>query len=103
MARALPCQGRGRGFESRFPLQVHFVYILQSLTTGRYYIGSTNDVDRRLSEHNRGQTKSTKFQRPYTLVHEEQFSSKSAAHHREIEIKRMKSGVKFKALLTSGE
>jgi len=27
-----------------------FVYILQSQTSGRYYVGSTSDLDRRLPE-----------------------------------------------------
>ncbi|NLA41614.1 MAG: GIY-YIG nuclease family protein [Smithella sp.] len=29
-----------------------YVYILQSETSGRYYIGQTDSLDRRLAEHN---------------------------------------------------
>ncbi len=33
-----------------------FLHILQSESSGRYYIGSTNDLKRRLSEHRRDHT-----------------------------------------------
>jgi predicted GIY-YIG superfamily endonuclease len=37
-----------------------WVYILQSGKTQRFYIGSTNDFARRLEEHQRGHTPSTR-------------------------------------------
>ncbi|MCD6283742.1 GIY-YIG nuclease family protein [bacterium] len=43
------------------------VYILQSSKNGRYYIGSTNKINRRLKEHNTGKVKSTRFIRPLKL------------------------------------
>jgi putative endonuclease len=43
------------------------VYILQSLKNKRYYIGSTDDVERRLREHNIGKVPSTKNLRPLIL------------------------------------
>ena len=43
------------------------VYILQSLRTGSYYIGSTNDIKRRLLEHEKGKVTATKFLRPLEL------------------------------------
>jgi len=33
-------------------LQAHYVYILQSLSVDRYYIGETKDVEKRLAVHN---------------------------------------------------
>ena len=36
------------------------VYVLKNNKTGRHYIGSTNDLVRRLLEHNRGHTRSTR-------------------------------------------
>ena len=44
-----------------------FVYILRSLKDNDLYIGSTNDVDRRLTEHNSGNVDSTKCRIPFTL------------------------------------
>lgn len=43
------------------------VYILQSLKNGRYYIGSTKDLKKRLTEHNQGLVKATKYITPLQL------------------------------------
>jgi len=51
------------------------LYILQSEKTGQYYVGSTNDLDRRLAEHMRGQTPSTRKRGPWKLVHREEFAT----------------------------
>ena len=45
-----------------------FVYILQSKTNLSFYKGSTDDLERRLSEHNAGKNTSTKRYLPWTLV-----------------------------------
>ena len=37
-----------------------YVYILESLRDGRYYIGSTKDIEKRLKHHKSGFTHSTK-------------------------------------------
>ncbi|MDD5043656.1 MAG: GIY-YIG nuclease family protein [Patescibacteria group bacterium] len=77
----------------------HFVYILQSLKDSRYYIGSTNDLSRRLEEHNSGKRKSLKFRRPLETVYSEIFSTKQEAHKRELQIKSYKGGNEFKKLI----
>jgi len=46
---------------------VAWVYILISERDGHQYIGSTNDLDRRLLEHNSGLVQSTKSRRPLKL------------------------------------
>ena len=43
------------------------MYILRSLKDNDLYIGSTNDVGRRLTEHNSGNVDSTKCRIPFTL------------------------------------
>jgi len=43
------------------------VYILQSLKNGRFYIGSTGYIDKRVIQHNRGQVKATRFMVPLKL------------------------------------
>ena len=43
------------------------VYILESKKNNRYYIGSTNDIDRRFQQHNKGLVVSTKNIRPLEL------------------------------------
>jgi putative endonuclease len=59
------------------------VYILKSLTDQKRYIGLTENLERRLNDHNSGLVKSTKNKRPLKLIHSEQFQSKSEALKRE--------------------
>lgn len=67
----------------------YYVYVVKSLKIGYRYIGHTNDLKRRLSEHNEGLTKSIKFQRPFELLYFEKYSTKTQVVKRE---KFLKSG-----------
>ncbi len=67
------------------------VYILRSEKNGRYYVGSTGDLNRRLGEHNSGTTLSTKGSRPWLVVHTEQFETAALARQRESQIKAWKN------------
>jgi putative endonuclease len=62
----------------------YFTYILKSQKDGRYYFGHTNDIEKRLNEHNRGKVKSTKGRTPFVLYYCEQFETKSLAFQREM-------------------
>jgi len=44
-----------------------YVYIIRSIESSYQYIGSTNNVKKRLDEHNSGETKSTKPYIPFKL------------------------------------
>ena len=44
-----------------------YVYILESAKDKDLYIGSTNDIHRRLTEHNSGLVDSTKTRMPFEL------------------------------------
>jgi len=50
---------------------MHYVYVIQSLKDKKLYIGHTNDLVKRLKEHNAGLTESTKDRRPFKLVYYE--------------------------------
>jgi putative endonuclease len=78
-----------------------FVYILQSETTHRFYIGSTNDVARRQEEHARGKNLATRGRGPWKLVYQEPCESLLEARRREVEIKRWKSSKMIQALIES--
>jgi putative endonuclease len=67
------------------------VYILRSTSSGKFYVGHTADLDKRLTEHSHNQVSSTKNRGPWQLVYTEQSPTRSAASHREREIKAMKS------------
>jgi putative endonuclease len=68
-----------------------FVYILQSQISGKFYIGSTIDVDTRVDRHNAGHHKSTKAYRPWILVYVEKFDTLVGARRRERQIKSWKN------------
>jgi len=76
-----------------------FVYILQSETTERFYIGSTDDLERRLSEHLRGHSPATRGRGPWKLVYKEQFDTVVEACRREYKIKQWKSAKPIQALI----
>jgi len=59
------------------------VYILKSQQTGKFYIGQTGDIQQRLISHNRGDSFSTRNGRPWVLVYEEEYPSRSEAMKRE--------------------
>lgn len=69
---------------------MRFVYILHSLKEfDRYYIGSTSDLDKRLSEHNSGKSLHAKPWLPWEIEAHVAFKSKSKAQEFE---KYLKSG-----------
>ena len=69
------------------------VYILQN-PAGKFYVGSTNNIDRRLQEHNSEYKVGRKFTHkngPWELIYKEHFDSRSDAMSREKFIKSRKS------------
>ena len=60
-----------------------YVYVLRSLKNGRHYTGSTNNLERRLIEHNSGQTKYTSQAGPFELIYKETYNTKLEASRRE--------------------
>ena len=69
----------------------HYVYVLQSRKTGRYYVGSTQDPDQRLTEHNAGNTRSTKGGIPWVLLATGPFNTLAQARRVEARLKAAKS------------
>lgn len=69
----------------------YYTYIIKSEINGRYYIGSTDCLDRRLALHNEGNSISTKAYMLWALVYYETYKTKSEALKREIHLKRMKN------------
>ena len=68
---------------------MYIVYILESLSHGNRYIGSTQNISNRLNEHNSGKVRYTKGRKPWKLVHTEKLKTRSQAIKRE---KFLKSG-----------
>jgi putative endonuclease len=66
---------------------MYYVYILKSLKDKKLYIGSTNDLRKRIREHNEGRVESTKNRRPMTLPYYEAYKSEKDAREREKQLK----------------
>ena len=65
-----------------------YVYVLKSEKDDKLYIGYTDDLRRRVEEHNKGKSKATNPRRPFKLVYYEAYFSKSDAKYRESQLKR---------------
>jgi putative endonuclease len=78
----------------------HVVYILECADTS-LYVGCTNDLERRLDQHNNSKWGAhyTKIRRPVILKYREPFATLKEARKREAEIKSWRR-VKKLALFT---
>ena len=65
------------------------VYVIRSEKDGRFYVGMTESITRRIEEHNKGKTKSTKGYIPWKLFFFEEYAERVEARKRE---KYLKSG-----------
>lgn len=80
---------------------MYWTYVLRSLHNGRYYVGSTDDKDKRLERHNNGYVKSTKPYRPWEIAYSEPYDSRAKAFLREKEIKSWKKRNRIEKLITA--
>ena len=69
---------------------MYFVYAIKSIARNYIYVGISNDIQRRFSQHNSRREKTTRAYAPFKLIYHESFLSRSAARHKE---KYLKSGV----------
>ena len=61
----------------------HYIYILRSLKDKKFYIGYSNNLTRRIEEHNVGRVRSTKNRIPFILIYWEGCLNKKDAIIRE--------------------
>lgn len=73
---------------------MNYTYILEC-KDGTYYTGWTNNLEKRLKDHNEGKgAKYTRARRPVVLAYYEEFETKEEAMQREYAIKQMKRSQK---------
>ena len=70
------------------------VYVLQSKKDKSIYFGYTNDLKRRVGEHNKGLCISTKARKPFRIAAYEVYSSEVDARIRERRLKQLKNAYK---------
>jgi putative endonuclease len=115
LVRAPACHAGGCGFKPRrsrqiykaclsrqafaYPPMAYYVYILQSEEDGSYYIGHTNNLKERLERHNHMRSSYTKAKKPWKLIYQKEFSSRSEASKREHEIKEKKNRAHIEQLV----
>lgn len=79
-----------------------YVYILESLRDGRYYVGSTNNISERIRHHENGYTYSTKRFGGVKLVFKQEFESVSVARKIEMRLKKLKRKDYLKRIINDG-
>ncbi|MFH1536701.1 MAG: GIY-YIG nuclease family protein [Patescibacteria group bacterium] len=62
---------------------MYYTYVLESQKDSKYYIGFTDDLNKRFDEHNKGLVPATKNRRPFKLVYYEACQNKEKAIKRE--------------------
>lgn len=76
-----------------------FVYVLRN-KKGEHYVGITAlSPEIRLARHNSGDVYSTKFKRPWFIIHLEEYENMNLARSREHQIKSWKGGNAFKKFI----
>jgi len=64
-----------------------YIYLLQSSKDKTFYIGQTNNIEKRLKRHNNGFVRSTKNKTPWILIGWEECSNRDDARWREYDLK----------------
>jgi putative endonuclease len=62
-----------------FRFNMYTTYIIYSLKIDKYYTGQSDDLDRRMEEHNRGKTPFLATGMPWHLVYSKEFNSRTEA------------------------
>ena len=68
---------------------MYFVYVLSSGIRNYLYVGLTNNIERRVKQHQDGRVRTTRAYKPFTLITKEVYLTRKEARARE---KYLKSG-----------
>ena len=74
------------------------VYVVQN-QKGRFYVGLSDDVERRINQHNAGDSRWTRGKGPWTLIWQSGEMNLSDARKLELLLKRQKGGKGFYQLI----
>ena len=80
---------------------MYYVYILQSEVDGSFYTGFTENLEKRVVQHNNGESAYTSRKMPWKLVYFEEMNSKTEAIKRERFLKAQKNKIFYQRLINS--
>ena len=63
------------------------VYAIKSISHNYIYVGITDNPERRIAYHNKGDNKTTRAYAPFSIILIENYDTRPAARKREIELK----------------
>ena len=66
---------------------MYWVYALKSQVKNYIYVGMTNDLNRRIAEHNAGRGRATKPYLPYKMIYKRQFKTRIETRDHEVYLK----------------
>ena len=72
-------------------MENYYSYVLESLKDQKFYYGSTNDIERRLDQHNAGLVESTRYRRPLKLIGHFNYHCREEALRQEKYLKKCKN------------
>jgi len=78
-----------------------YTYIIYSKTLNKYYVGSCQDINKRIDDHLNSRSKFTKSAKDWEIKYFETFLTRSEACKRELQIKKMKSRKYIEDLITT--
>jgi len=78
-----------------------YVYILED-NGGKYYIGSTNNLDTRMRQHNNGHTQTTRNMDEPVLVFSQEYATLKKARDVERRLKKLKRKDYIRKIITDG-
>ena len=81
--------------------KMYHVYVLKSKKDNNLYTGHTENIEKRIKEHNIGKVRSTSKRGPFVLVYKESFNTRSQARWRERNLKTAWGKKQLKSFLYS--
>jgi len=78
---------------------MYIVYVLKSIKKNYHYVWMTNDMEKRLQQHNQWKTKSTKAYLPFEIIYTEIIDDSKQAREREKYFKTWKWREELKRLI----
>ncbi|MGM5469419.1 GIY-YIG nuclease family protein [Flavobacteriaceae bacterium LMO-SS05] len=78
-----------------------YVYIIESEKDHSFYIGQTNDLEKRIENHNQGLSAYTRKKAPWKIVYNEIYKTRSEAIVRERFLKKQRNKEFYLSLINS--